>query len=236
MDPANSLSVGRRSRVAVAVAILVALGLAGAFAAGRLTATTGTPATTSAEAGFARDMQVHHNQAVELSLIVRDLTTDADIRLLAYDIGTTQGQQSGQMYGWLAQWRLPQAEAEPSMTWMTREPIGAGGSGDGGSGDGGHDSMGMDMGSGNPHTPGAPMPGLATAAQITTLTTLTGVPAERYFLELMIAHHAGGVEMAEAVLARSTERVVVDLARGIVASQKSELGLMRDMLAQREAD
>lgn len=214
--------------MAVAAAIVVALGLAGAFAAGRLTATTGTPATTSAEAGFARDMQVHHIQAVEISLIVRDLTTDADTRLLAYDIATSQGQQSGQMYGWLAEWRLPQAEAEPSMTWMTRAPIVAGGSA-------GMSHDDMDLADGSSHTPGDPMPGFATSAQITALTELTGVAAERYFLELMIAHHVGGVEMAQAVLERSTERVVVDLARSIVASQESELGLMRDMLAQREA-
>ncbi len=145
------------------------------------------------------------------------------------------------MFGWLALWGLPQAEAEPSMTWMTRAPIVAGG-GEGTS----HDDMQMGGGSTDgssadgssadgAHTPGDPMPGFATFSHMTTLTELTGVAAERYFLELMIAHHVGGVEMAEAVLERSTERVVVDLARSIVASQESELGLMRDMLAQRQA-
>jgi len=37
----------------------------------------------SAEAGFARDMQVHHDQGVELAMIVRDRTDDPDVRLLA---------------------------------------------------------------------------------------------------------------------------------------------------------
>jgi len=231
MDQENSRSVGQRSRVAIATVIVVVLALAGAFAGGRLTVTNGTPATTSAEAGFARDMRVHHVQAVELSMIIRDLTSDADTRLLAYDIGTSQGQQSGQMYGWLALWGLPQAEAEPSMTWMTRAAIGDTGSGGGGDSTG-HDDM--DMTGSEAHTPGDPMPGLATAAQISTLSSLAGVPAERYFLELMIAHHVGGVEMAKAVLERSAERVVVDLARSIVASQESEIGLMRAMLAERQ--
>ena len=85
------------------------------------------PATRSAEAGFARDMQIHHDQAVEMSMIVRDLTDSPEIRLLAYDIATSQSQQSGQMFGWLATWGLPQSSPEPAMTWMHRPiPSGAG--------------------------------------------------------------------------------------------------------------
>src|SRR3954470_19426249 len=48
------------------------------------------PAADSADAGFARDMAVHHQQAVEMSYIVRDRTADEDIRRLAYDIAQTQ--------------------------------------------------------------------------------------------------------------------------------------------------
>ena len=40
-------------------------------------------------------MQVHHQQGVELAMIVRDGSDDPDVRLLAYDIATTQAQQSG---------------------------------------------------------------------------------------------------------------------------------------------
>ena len=47
-------------------------------------------------------MQVHHLQGVELAMIVRDATDDHEVRLLGYDIATTQAQQAGQMYGWLA--------------------------------------------------------------------------------------------------------------------------------------
>jgi uncharacterized protein (DUF305 family) len=53
------------------------------------------------------------------------------------------------------------------------------------------------------------------------------------FLELMIAHHRGAVDMAEAVLARSDYPVVVSLAESIVRSQESEIALMEDMLAAR---
>ncbi|MHC5908965.1 DUF305 domain-containing protein, partial [Streptomyces sp. S6] len=36
------------------------------------------------DAGFARDMAVHHQQAVEMSYIVRDRTDDEEVRRLAY--------------------------------------------------------------------------------------------------------------------------------------------------------
>lgn len=214
------------SRWAVVLAASVALVAVAvvAFSIGRLS-TLGdpTPSNTSAEAGFARDMQVHHQQGVELAMIVRDATDDEATRLLGYDIATTQSQQAGQMYGWLAEWGLPQFGSEPSMTWMSLPADGAT-----------HDEHDSgDGGDAATHEPGGPMPGLATPEQISELQALEGVEAERRFLELMIAHHKGAVEMAEAVLARSDYPVVVSLAESIVASQASEIALMEDMLAER---
>ena len=196
-----------------------------AFSIGRLsTIVDATPATTSAEAGFARDMQEHHNQGVELALIIRDRTIDEPVRLLAYDIATTQARQSGQMSGWLAVWELPQFPPEPSMTWMTRPGL----SGD--THDGQH-TPGSE--SSAAHVAGAPMPGLATAAEIAALTAASGVDAERQFLGIMIAHHLGAIEMAEAVLDRSTNATVQALATSVVLSQESEIDLMTAMLAAR---
>lgn len=210
---------GRRARLAVAAVLTALLLVAASLVIGRLSAPgDSSPLDRSVEAGFARDMQTHHNQAVELALIVRDLTDDPDVRTLAYDIATSQAQQSGQMYGWLADWGLSQAPSEPSMTWMTRPTLAGGSS---------HD-MSMD-----PTAPGATMPGLATAEQIASLKAATGVEAERIFLTLMIAHHQGGVEMAQAVLDRSRNRVVVDLATSIVNAQTSEIAVMQQMLAAR---
>ena len=221
MDPARSPRGGSGIRRTVAVIAAGALLAVGAFAVGRISApVTSAPSTTSAEAGFSRDMQAHHQQAVQLSMIIRDLTDDYEVRLLALDIATGQAGQSGQMYSWLDMWNLPQADAEPSMTWMSRPPITGGGAH-------GHEE-------GDPaHEPGSPMPGLATNAQIATLETLEGVDAERYFLQLMIAHHEGGVEMAEAILERTDERVVVTLAKGIVKGQSAEIEYMTDLLTVR---
>ena len=222
MDPEKSVSDGRRGRKVAAALIVLVLAVVAAFAIGRLSApVTSTPGTMSAEAGFARDMQVHHAQAVEMSMIVRDATDNAEIRLLAYDIATTQAQQEGQMYGWLNTWNLPQANAEPAMTWMTRPAL----NGDTSTHGHGDSDTGI--------TAGDPMPGYATPEQMAKLKSLDGVEAEKYFLELMIAHHQGGVEMADAILDRSTDRVIVSFANGIVVGQNAEITAMQELLEAR---
>ncbi|HEU4808954.1 MAG TPA: DUF305 domain-containing protein [Homoserinimonas sp.] len=210
------------TRLIVALIIGATVLVAVSFAVGRFSVPVeATPTTNSAEAGFSRDMQTHHLQAVEMSLLVRDLTDDPEIRLLAYDIATAQAQQAGQMHAWLNVWGLPQAASEPSMTWMTRPAL------DGTAHD--HGATADEPA----HLPGEPMPGLATNEQMATLATLNGVEAESYFLELMIAHHEGGVAMAEAILERSTNRVVTNLARGMVTVQQGEIDYMNDLLADR---
>lgn len=208
-----------RSRLIVVAALLVLVAVVVGVIIGRVTATATAPVPTesSAEAGFARDMQVHHGQAVEMALLVRDRSNDPEIRLLALDIATAQTQQQGQMFAWLALWGLPQTSSEPEMEWLSRPVI---------DGSAGHEGHGE-------HTPGEPMPGVATFEQMQELESATGVEAERIFLELMIAHHQGGVDMAEAVLARSTQPQVTTLANGMVMLQSKELDYMAELLADR---
>jgi uncharacterized protein (DUF305 family) len=208
-----------RTRLIVVAALLVLVAVVVGVIIGRVTATTTAPAPSesSAEAGFARDMQVHHGQAVEMALLVRDRSDDPEIRLLALDIATAQAQQQGQMFAWLALWGLPQTSSEPEMDWLSRPVI---------DGSAGHDGHGG-------HTPGEPMPGVASFEQMQQLQNATGVEAERIFLELMIEHHQGGVEMAEAVLARSTQPQVTTLANGMVMLQSKELDYMDELLADR---
>lgn len=207
-----------RGRLIVVIGLLVLVALVVGAVIGRITS-PGTPMPTdsSAEAGFARDMQTHHGQAVEMSLLVRDRTGDPEIRLLALDIATAQAQQQGQMFAWLAMWGLPQTSSADDMEWLSRPVI---------DGSAGHDGHGA-------HTPGEPMPGVATFEQMQALQNATGVDAERLFLELMITHHQGGVEMAEAVIARSDNSLVTTLAQGMVQLQAKELDYMAELLADR---
>jgi uncharacterized protein (DUF305 family) len=213
----------RGRRVAAAIVVLVLL-VAAAFALGRVTSptATATPTTDSAAAGFLRDMQVHHAQAVDMAMTVRDEVSEADfadLRLIAYDIAIGQSNQSGQMYALLQAWGLPQASAQPAMTWMSQPVI-----------DGSTPEHAME-GMGAPGTVVA-MPGLASDADLAKLRAATGMDAARLFLTLMIAHHKGGVAMAQAVLARSDEPDLVVLATGIIASQNSDILAMQGMLAK----
>ncbi len=203
----------------------VLLVVAGVMVGIAATPSAGTPATGSAEAGFARDMQLHHGQAVELSSIIRERTGDPAIRLMAQDITLTQQAEIGRMYGWLEVWGLPQASADPAMAWMNRPPL-SGGT---------HQGMSDDAATPGATMPAAEsiMPGLASAGDIARLTALTGTEAEVLFLRLMIEHHRGGVEMAEALLERSDNRVVTPLARSIATYQSAAVIDMQAMLNQR---
>src|SRR5690242_5851457 len=76
------------------------------------------PSDTSLEAGFARDMMVHHDQAVTMAMLIRDRTEDPVLRSVATDMVLTQQNQIGQMFGWLNVWGLPATGTQPAMTWM----------------------------------------------------------------------------------------------------------------------
>src|SRR5215211_4764984 len=107
----------RRQRwLLVAIAVGAVVALAVAFLLSR--AADRFPTDDSLEAGFARDMMVHHDQAVAMALLVRDRTTDPRVKTLATDFLLTQENQIGQMLGWLNVWGLPATSAEPPMTWM----------------------------------------------------------------------------------------------------------------------
>ena len=166
------------------------------------------PAADSADAGFARDMAVHHQQAVEMSYIVRDRTKDEEVRRLAYDIAQTQANQRGMMLGWLDLWGLPKVSSEPPMTWM-------------------------DMGGMASGKDGALMPGMATNSEMKKLGELHGKQAEVFYLQLMTDHHKGGVHMAEGCVAKCRVGVEKRLAQGMVEAQQSEISLMADMLKER---
>ncbi len=197
--------------VAVAVAAL-------AFAIGRFStfgsaAEAAAPTTDSAEAGFARDMQLHHAQAVEMAMIVYPKTTDPEVRTLAYDIVTVQSEQRGEMYSWLVDWGLRQAGG-PVMAWM-----------DDVDGHGGHG------------TPGEPLSneeallamGMATDAQLAELAAAEGATADCLFLDLMVTHHLGALDMIDAVLDRGSEQRVLDVAQRMKDGQRFELDSMRSM-------
>ncbi|MGW0532925.1 DUF305 domain-containing protein [Streptomyces sp. NPDC003032] len=195
----------------LAAAVVVAGGITAAVAATDSgSGAAGTPANSSADAGFARDMAVHHQQAVEMSYIVRDRTDDEDVRRLAYDIAQTQASQRGMLLGWLDLWELPKVPDGAPMEWMG-------------------------MGGLPPGEDGALMPGMATNTELARLGKLEGREAEVLYLRLMTRHHRGGAHMAEGCVKRCEVPVERRLARGMAESQSSEISLMERLLKARGA-
>jgi uncharacterized protein (DUF305 family) len=200
---------GRPRWLLVVLGVVCAIALLGAGAA--LTVLTGVgtdrpPAQDSVDAGFARDMSTHHSQAVLMAQLERDNGSDPAVRLVAFDIETGQEAQVGQMRGWLESWdQTPQSDIA-QMSWM-----------------------------GHSIEPGQLMPGMATTAELAKLKSLSGKPLDIYFLQLMIRHHKGGLEMAQYGAAHASEPYVKALAEKIVTAQQNEVVTMEQMLRERGA-
>jgi uncharacterized protein (DUF305 family) len=194
--------------------LVVTLGLicaAALFAAGfavaipsRVGRPAAMPGDTSVDAGFTRDMLVHHQQAVSMAGMTRDRTGDAAVRLLAYDMETQQLTESGVFKGWLDGWGLlGESDAEP-MAWMGS----------------GHMHMQSD----------GRMPGMATTAELTRLKSLTGRELDVLFLQLMIRHHQGGIPMAQYAAEHAETAYVRTAARKMADAQSLEVVNMEKML------
>jgi uncharacterized protein (DUF305 family) len=74
------------------------------------------------------------------------------------------------------------------------------------------------------------MPGMATPDELDRLFKLPPDRADILFLRLMIAHHEAAIPMAQAVLKRTDEPEVRQLANSILASQKAEIWNMKAMV------
>lgn len=191
------------TRAHTLLALLALLLAAAGFGLGRLTAAPAAPGEDSVEVGFARDMIRHHEQAVLMGQMAYDRAEDPLVKAIGYDIALSQQHQIGVMARWLEEWGAPATGGSPPMAWMD---------GHGGHGD------------------GAPMPGMASPAQLDDLAAATGASFETRFLELMIDHHTAGIDMAAYAAEHASADHVRALAAGMVESQRNEVTTMSDML------
>ena len=79
------------------------------------------------------------------------------------------------------------------------------------------------------------MPGMLTAAQLDSLDKSTGVEFDRAFLEMMIRHHEGALQMVDDLFAtpRAGQEVDVNVfANDVVSVQTAEIGMMRRLLGE----
>jgi uncharacterized protein (DUF305 family) len=191
----------RRSWILVIAALLVgtALGLGIGIAVPHLR----TPGDDSVEAGFLRDMAVHHAQAVEMSMIVHEKSDDPEIVYLASDIALTQHGQIGYMQAWLRDWHLSPTSTQQPMAWMP-------------------DAAGSVV--------NGLMPGMATPEQMADLRQATGKDLNVQYLTLMRQHHLGGIHMAQEAVKLSHNSDVKWLAGTMVTSQQGEITVIDNLL------
>ncbi len=75
------------------------------------------------------------------------------------------------------------------------------------------------------------MDGLDQTEAMADLEEATGSDFDRRFLQLMIAHHTGALEMAQTQLGDGVNTEMRDLAQTIVDAQEAEIAEMEDLLA-----
>jgi len=73
------------------------------------------------------------------------------------------------------------------------------------------------------------MDGMLSDSELETLASASGSEFDRLFLEGMIAHHVGAIEMAQSVL-NSDNPEVRQLAAAIVSSQADQIATMKGLL------
>ncbi|GAA3219442.1 DUF305 domain-containing protein [Oerskovia jenensis] len=78
---------------------------------------------------------------------------------------------------------------------------------------------------------GHEMDGMLSEAEIQALEAADAATVSRLFLEGMIAHHEGAVDMAKAELADGENPEALALAQEIIDAQESEIAEMQDLLA-----
>jgi uncharacterized protein (DUF305 family) len=76
-----------------------------------------------------------------------------------------------------------------------------------------------------------PMRGLMTPQQMTALEGLSGAAFDKMWLQMMVEHHQGAVDMSQDALKNGTNPDVKAMAQAIITSQQSEIAKMQGMLA-----
>ncbi|GGJ83237.1 hypothetical protein GCM10010123_11080 [Pilimelia anulata] len=207
-DPAAAGAAPRGGwlRSTPALALLLVLGVLLGAGGLWLATTLRTPGEHSAEAGFARDMDNHHAQAIEMSLIAFRETGDDEVRSFAVDMAMAQLTETGMMQAWLREWGVSPTSTDPPMSWMPPAE--------------------------RHLTADGQMPGMASDADLTRLRAATGRELDVLFLQLMIRHHLGGVHMLDGVLERTDDAEVARAAGTMRGVQDAEVKNLTRLLTR----
>lgn len=156
-----------------------------------------------ADVMFAQSMIVHHRQAIEMAKLASSRAGSAQVRQLAAKIEAAQAPEIQKMTKWLTSWGAD----VPS-----------------------DDMSGMSGMSGMKGMNPSDMPGMMTAADMRSLRTASGAQFDQQFLDMMIGHHQGAIEMAKTEQKQGKHDEAVALAADIATAQTSEIKTMRNLL------
>ena len=175
------------------------------------------PPVLPADVRFMQEMLGHHQQAVEMTALLRKRTRTREMLLLAERIETSQTDEMALMRRWL----LRQGATVQGATVQGADSMS------------GHVMHGDAMhGDSMQH---ALMPGMLTASQMRALARATGARFDRLFLDGMIQHHRGAITMVAALRASPGAAQESALNRFIIdvdADQRAEIARMRRMRAR----
>jgi uncharacterized protein (DUF305 family) len=189
-------------RPANIVIAIVAVALTAGMVGWLIADTQNEVAASDVDVGFLQDMRVHHEQAIDMSFsYLTRPDTDPRLRTVARSIIFDQGIEIGVMLRLLEEMDASSVSDDgTAMSWM-----------------------------GHPVDP-SEMPGMATPEQLDELARATGSDADALFVELMSAHHQGGIDMAEEAAAEGDNDDVVRLAESWARNQRSEIVEMQQLL------
>lgn len=187
---------------------------------GQASAMMSAPAASAdhnaADISFAQQMIVHHQGAVEMADLAPSRATSQEVKDLAARIKAAQGPEIEQMQTWLTAW----GSAAPTTASEPDDSMGHGGMSD--------MREEGDLSSSAPA--GMAMPGMMSDEQMQELTDATGADFDRLFLEMMIIHHQGAIEMAGTEIAEGSNPEALALAESITTSQTAEITEMQQLL------
>lgn len=167
---------------------------------------------------YIEGMIPHHEQALELSgLVLGAVGVRERTRALAEFIVADQSAEIDTMRAWQTAWR---------------GAIPAGSAAGGHQGHGGAAAVAGAIPTGCGEHAHTQMKGMATAEQLAALDAADEAAADRMFLELMIAHHEGALEMAESAVREGSNAFVRTSGKHVLIEQEREIAAMTALLAE----
>lgn len=160
-----------------------------------------------ADADFATDLVQHHALALVLVDMSRAADVSADLTAIAVEILDARSVEIQTATGWLAAWDQPVPET-------IRDHANAHAA-----------ERGEEL-----EIPGSELPGMPDHDELEALEGLTGPEFEQRWLELMVAHHEGAIEIATAAADAGTFSPAVELAEALVASLQDQIEQMNALL------